>query len=70
MNSQNSARNIYWLGMPVVLLCVVFLNGCVRVAGTAGYWNTGPDGQMESKQAGFDTQKLVSKGKTPRSVTI
>ena len=52
------------------VLLTVFLCGCVRVAGTAGYWHTGQEGQLESKQAGFDTNDLVQKGKTPGSITV
>ena len=46
------------------------LTGCVRVAGTAGYWHAGQDGDMEAKSAGFDTNSLAQKGKTPGSITL
>ena len=57
--------------VPVVAtLGAVFLCGCVHLAGTAGYWNAGPDGQPVTKQTGFDTDQVVNKGKTPGSVTF
>lgn len=62
-------RRIFLLGTLVAVLCTIFLSGCVHVAGTAGYWKAGPEGQLQSKQAGFDTQNLVQKGKTPGSIT-
>ena len=62
------------LNTPNLLLvwdrCALILSGCVRVAGTAGYWHAGQDGPLESKQAGFDTDTLVQKGKTPGSITL
>ena len=60
----------FFFGTAIAVLGTVFLSGCVRVAGTAGYWHSGQDGQLESKQAGFDTNELVQKGKTPGSITV
>ena len=67
-NAAYGVRRIFLLGMPIAVLLTVFLGGCV--SGSAGYWNTGPDGQLKSKQAGFDTANLVQKDKTLGSVTI
>lgn len=58
-------RTFLDLATPVVLLLSFLLPGCVRVAGTAGSWHANPDGQVESRQAGFDTQKIFSKGEEP-----
>ena len=52
------------------VLCAVFLSGCVSMAGTAGYWNTTPEGTTAMKQASFDTNKLVQKDEAPGSVTV
>ncbi|HOW59921.1 MAG TPA: hypothetical protein PLO78_09395 [Candidatus Omnitrophota bacterium] len=39
---------------------VLFFQGCVRVAGTAGYWHQGAeDAEPKVKQVGFDTQNLI-----------
>jgi hypothetical protein len=51
-------------------LLAVFACGCVRVAGTAGYWKTEPDGKTAVKQASFDTNRLVQKDEAPGSVTV
>ena len=51
------------------ILMMICFGGCVRVAGTAGYWKTGENGTV-SKQAGFDTHRLVQKDQAPGSVTF
>lgn len=63
-------RILYGMLIGVVALGLPLFSGCVRAVGTAGYWHTGQDGQLESNRAGFDTNDLVRKGKTPGSITI
>lgn len=52
------------------MLLSVFASGCVRVAGTAGYWKAEPDGKTAVKQASFDTNRLVQKDETAGSVAV
>jgi hypothetical protein len=66
---MNSGLQPYSL-LAIVALCALSAGGCVRVAGTAGYVHAGQDGQLESKRAGFDTDKLVQKEKAPGSITL
>ena len=63
-------RRVFLLGTPVAVLCAIFLCGCARVTGGAGYWHTNPEGGITAKQGGFDTNNLVQKGKTPGSIAI
>lgn len=59
------------LRIILVISPLVFIfQGCVRLTGSAGYWKTTPDGEVQSKQAGFDTANLVSKDKTTGNITI
>lgn len=68
---MKNVSRLFLLGSTGAVLCAVFfLGGCVRVAGTAGYWHAGQDGQVEAKQTGFDTNALGQQGKTPGSITI
>lgn len=54
--------------IPILLLCLAF-SGCIRVAGTAGYYKQDSDDlSPKAKQVGFDTQNVVNKFKTPGSV--
>ncbi len=52
------------------LLCVVLFSGCVRVAGGAGYWHTGQDGQTTAKTAGFDTADYIPGSPAPGKITV
>lgn len=53
----------------VVLALMIFsFAGCVRLAGGAGYWHTDSEGEVKSKQMGFDTQNLVSGDRAPGSI--
>ncbi|MFA7254743.1 MAG: hypothetical protein WC133_01425 [Candidatus Omnitrophota bacterium] len=63
-------RRIFLRSTLVAVLLTVLLGGCVRVAGTAGYAKINADGETTVKRAGFDTADLVSKNKTPGSITI
>ncbi|OGX11847.1 MAG: hypothetical protein A2351_01325 [Omnitrophica bacterium RIFOXYB12_FULL_50_7] len=63
-------RRIFLLGTPVAVLLTVFLSGCVRVAGTAGYSKINPDGETTVKQAGFDTANLVPGAQPPGNITV
>ncbi len=47
------------IAVALVLICLAY-SGCVRVAGTAGYWHQGPeDEEPQGKQVTLDSQKLV-----------
>ncbi len=50
-------------------LMALVLQGCVRVAGGAGYWRTDPEKGTQTKSVGFDTSDLVQNGQTPGSIT-
>ena len=63
-------QRVFFLGTPVAVLCAIFLCGCVRVAGGAGYWHTNPEGGTTAKQAGFDTADYVPGHSTPGKITI
>lgn len=44
----------------LLLVCLIFTGGCIRVAGNAGYWTQGSEDEApQGHQAGFDTQRLV-----------
>ncbi len=45
-----------------LILAGLAVQGCVRVAGNAGYWHSDTEGQVQSKSVGFDTQQLVPGG--------
>ena len=77
MNFQSIVRRIardgrcvFLLNTLVAALCTVFLCGCVRVAGDAGYWHTHPEGETTAKQAGFDTADYVPDHSTPGKITV
>ena len=70
IDAKTHRKKTIFASLLLCFLAASFLSGCVRVAGTAGYWKTGQDGDLESQQASFDTDRLVQKGKTPGSVTI
>lgn len=53
-----------------VALCVVLMPSCVRLSGGVGYSRADSEGNVKSKQAGFDTDDLVRKDKTPGSITV
>jgi hypothetical protein len=53
-----------------VLFSPVLFSGCVRVAGGAGYWHTGKDGQTTAKTAGFDTADYVPGSPSPGKITV
>ena len=42
-----------------LILAVLTFQGCVRFTGGAGYWHTGPEGEVQNKSVGFDTKSLV-----------
>lgn len=52
------------------VLCTVLLSGCVRVAGTAGYWKTGADGDATAKRASFDTADFMPGSPPPGDITV
>ena len=52
----------------VLGLMVLTFQGCVRLAGGAGYWHTNAAGETQSKQAGFDTNRLVPDGQSQGSI--
>lgn len=69
MNDLKKNRVLIFLGSWLLVLGV-FLSGCIRLSGKAGYWHKGPDDEYaKSKQVGFDTQKLAP-GYTPGSVQM
>lgn len=47
---------------------IFLLGGCVRVAGTAGYWKTGEDGETTVQRATFDTADYVSRSPSSGSI--
>ncbi|MFA5160457.1 MAG: hypothetical protein WC484_08155 [Candidatus Omnitrophota bacterium] len=53
----------------LVLVCLLFLSGCVRLAGGAGYWKTGASGETTAKKVGFDTADYVPGSPAPGSIT-
>jgi hypothetical protein len=55
---------IFWLSASCIF------SGCVRVAGTAGYWHTNEEGGAQTKQVGFDSTNLVSKDKDQGRITV
>ena len=49
---------------------LLFLSGCIRLTGNAGYWHQGPnDEQPKSKQVGFDTNDYVPGTPAPGNIT-
>ena len=62
-------RRIFLLGMPVAVLGAVFLCGCVRLAGTAGYAKVNADGETTVKQASFDTSDYIPESPAPGNIT-
>lgn len=52
------------------LLLMLFLSGCVSVAGTAGYAKTNPNGEATVKQAGFDTADYIPSNSAPGKITV
>jgi hypothetical protein len=55
---------VFWLGASFIF------SGCVRVAGTAGYWHANAEGEAQAKQVGFDTADLVPKGKDLGNISV
>jgi hypothetical protein len=53
----------------LAIIAGLVLSGCVRVAGTAGYWHTSQEGESTAKQAGFDTAGLVPGNASPGKIT-
>ncbi len=67
---MNSAHRTLCLMMTLcVVLSAVFLGGCVRVAGGAGYWHTDQAGETTAKKAGFDTANLIADHSAPGKIT-
>ena len=56
--------------LAIFALGLLSLSGCVRVSGGAGYWNTGPNGKLKFKQAGFDTEDYVPGSPPPGDITV
>ncbi|OQA56118.1 MAG: hypothetical protein BWY42_01158 [Candidatus Omnitrophica bacterium ADurb.Bin277] len=52
------------------LLAVIFLCGCVRLTGSAGYWKTDPEGETKSKRAAFDTAEFLPGSPHSGSITV
>ena len=48
--------------MGLLLMSVIAgFGGCIRVAGSAGYWKTNADSEQEEYHgAGFDSQQLIA----------
>ena len=47
--------------MLFLILLLALLQGCIRLAGSAGYWKQGADDEEpEVHQTGFDSQNLLS----------
>ena len=60
---------IRFLGLLSIVYCLCSC-GCIRVAGSAGYWHKNPDEEtVKSKQVGFDTEEITHPGKEPGSIT-
>jgi PBP1b-binding outer membrane lipoprotein LpoB len=49
---------------------ILILQGCVRVAGGAGYWHTNPEGGTTAKQVGFDSADYVPGSSAPGKITV
>lgn len=46
--------------LAILLIFVLLASGCIRLAGSAGYYKQGKDDEAPvSKSVGFDTQELV-----------
>ena len=61
VKSPECAARILGLRTPCLLAIIAGLvfSGCVRVAGTAGYWHSDTEGEGKAKQVGFDTTDFV-----------
>ncbi len=53
----------------VIVLGLIF-PGCIRLTGGAGYWHEDAQGEVKSKQVGFDTQNLVDPNHAPGDITV
>jgi hypothetical protein len=55
--------------LPVLLIAV--LSGCIRLAGSAGYYKQGTeDKEPVSKSVGFDTQDLIDPDRPKGNITV
>ncbi len=52
----------------LALLAVTF-QGCVRLAGGAGYWHADQEKGTQSKSVGFDTNDLVPGSQAPGNIS-
>ncbi|OGW82254.1 MAG: hypothetical protein A2Z83_04905 [Omnitrophica bacterium GWA2_52_8] len=51
------------------MLTVLFLSGCIRIAGGAGVSHQGPaDESPKTKSVGFDTRDILGSGDAPGSI--
>ena len=56
-------------GLLVLFLALAF-SGCVRVAGGAGYWRTGPEEDTTAKRASFDTADFTPAAPPPGKIAV
>jgi hypothetical protein len=70
VSSDLARRKIFCVLSPALgaFFLIFLLGGCVRVAGTAGYWKTGEDSETTAKRATFDTADYVSRDPSPGSI--
>ena len=53
----------------IIFLPLVFLSGCIRLVGSAGYTKY-KDEETQTKQVGFDTDKIVHPNQAPGDIQM
>jgi hypothetical protein len=67
---QKQAFGFSCAGIFLCLLAACFSAGCVRVAGTSGYWHANEEDGIQAKRVGFDTAALASKDQDQGRITV